>query len=820
MSQIDQAQGAIKTSEISTDDAQALLATATREDLMTVINQLRKVATDTLRRSGGAFLLTSHNVPSANPGFIAWSGSQINFVVNTDIRFKFIQNESGQVVDLIATYGAVNGLTAFNSLPLANGEILYVELDRSLIPDSGTLTLQNAVSGGSLVAGKTIKKATAAPALVSAMSGVTGTICIPLAMNIDSHLWWIPHGIYWPPGVSSPLGAVITSTSIPIGSIVPFHTFGDNQAYGYNSLKTIAPGFQLCDGSVIVDAQSPKANPTRDTNGEPTLSYNAALDYFTPNLNGDPVAWSGASSWTAGDYVMNSGTRQVAVQTVPIGIPSTNTQKSDKIAVVNVLGAHTYNGTLSGTNLLGVPTTDNWSYISPANVAQVDRLTINTAQNSFTYAGSIVKGVNTYNWTYTSPAGVAQVDRIVVNTAPNNFTYSGSIVKGVNTYNWTYTSPGAGNTTSTIATGIRNAIAAAASVVVNATVSLNTVSITAVTVGEAGAFTGSLTAGGASATYTANFTPASPTTVSIATDVAAAIAAAAGAAVTASALSNVITITATTAGAAGIFSGSITAGGAFVTYTSNFTPASPTANSIATAIAAAINGSFSARYTASAASNEVTVTGLGTYWYGQTFSNTTSNINLSITPVTAAGPIYWVPDTVYNNTSNTNVYNKYRKTTTNQGINTYLRGNNTTLAASNASAYSGANTHQLAVAELPAHSHTMQPAGAQPAGTSGSAGSHNHGGSTDPTGIDRYTASASGAGFESGDDRGAITGIPYTTSAHTHTIPTQPDHTHTIPAIPSHFHTIDVSGGSGSSLGNAHNNEPRYHNILYIVRIY
>lgn len=109
MSVIDQSQGAPKVSEIATDDAQALLATSSSEDLMTVLNQLRKVATDTLRRSGGGFLLTSQNSVSSSPGTIAWTGTQITFVSNTDIKLKFIQNESGAVVDLIAAYGATNG---------------------------------------------------------------------------------------------------------------------------------------------------------------------------------------------------------------------------------------------------------------------------------------------------------------------------------------------------------------------------------------------------------------------------------------------------------------------------------------------------------------------------------------------------------------------------------------------------------------------------------------------------------------------------------------------------------------------------------------
>lgn len=232
----------------------------------------------------------------------------------------------------------------FNSIALASGEVAYIELDRSLIPSSGSLVLENGVSGGSLVVGKTVKKSTAGPALVSAASGATGTLSIPLAMNVDGHLWWIPHGIYWPPNTSSPLGAVITSTSIPIGAIIPFHTFNDNQAYGYTGLKALAPGFQLCDGSVIIDSQSPKVNPTRNQDGTPTLTYNPALDYFTPNLNGEHATWSNTVTWKEGDYVINSGTRYVAIQSVPVGIAIADTSYWQSEATYNnTSSANPYN---------------------------------------------------------------------------------------------------------------------------------------------------------------------------------------------------------------------------------------------------------------------------------------------------------------------------------------------------------------------------------------------------------------------------------------------------------------------------------------------
>lgn len=325
MSQIPSEQGAVKASEVSGDSAQPLLATLTREDLDTILTQTRKVLTDALKRSAGGLLLTSRNAVASSPGTMAWTGTQISFGVNTDILTRLLQNESGAMVQLRANYGATNTASTFNTLPLASGEVLYIELDRSLIPGSGDLVLENAVSGGSLVSGKTIKKATSGPLLADAMSGPSGTLSIPLAINVDGHLWWIPHGIYWPPNTSSPLGAVVTSTSLPMGAILPWTLFGGATPLGYSSTKAQASGFQLCDGSVIIDPQSPHFNPTRNADGTPSLSYNSALDKFTPNLNGPMVTHVPANTYNEGDYVNSGGTNYVAIQAVPALTLITNT---------------------------------------------------------------------------------------------------------------------------------------------------------------------------------------------------------------------------------------------------------------------------------------------------------------------------------------------------------------------------------------------------------------------------------------------------------------------------------------------------------------
>ena len=86
MSTIPTNQGMVKVSEVATDAPQSLLNTGTNEDSLTVINQLRLVSTDALRRIG--LLLTSRNSIDATPGSVLWTGTHIGFTTNTDIVVK------------------------------------------------------------------------------------------------------------------------------------------------------------------------------------------------------------------------------------------------------------------------------------------------------------------------------------------------------------------------------------------------------------------------------------------------------------------------------------------------------------------------------------------------------------------------------------------------------------------------------------------------------------------------------------------------------------------------------------------------------------
>lgn len=321
MGPIDQQQGAVKASEISVDTAQPLLSTQSRDNLDLVLDRVRKTSADAFRRVG-TFLLSSGN--------ISWTGSNIVFQGN-NIMFKMLQNETQKTVTLTMVGGAHSAVT-FNTIALADGDIAYIELDRAQVEANTNVIIENG-PGGSLTPGKTLKvvnQSVGLPALDSPDAAPQGTIAIPLAMRIGTNLWWHMHGIYWPQNSSSMLGAVITSTTIPIGAIIPWVPKSRGLVLSYEDVKTHAPGFQLCNGSVIIDPLSPLANPTRNADGTPNgPGFNSALDQYTPSINGEHFTHMLMSTlpYTVGSYVISGGIRYVCIQEVPAltSIPVTDT---------------------------------------------------------------------------------------------------------------------------------------------------------------------------------------------------------------------------------------------------------------------------------------------------------------------------------------------------------------------------------------------------------------------------------------------------------------------------------------------------------------
>jgi len=197
MSAIKPGQGAIKLSEVALDEDASLtvIASAKNTDATTVVQQLRSTIADALQKN--ALVITSS-------GALTWDGTVLS-LNNQNIQMRFLASESGAAYTHVMTASGVNGATTFSTLPIASGEILYVEYSRALA--NSNLVLENAVSGGSGVPGKTVKKGTTIPALRSPpLATSQGTICVPVAINVGGALYWVGSGIVWGAGTTTLIG--------------------------------------------------------------------------------------------------------------------------------------------------------------------------------------------------------------------------------------------------------------------------------------------------------------------------------------------------------------------------------------------------------------------------------------------------------------------------------------------------------------------------------------------------------------------------------------------------------------------------------------
>jgi hypothetical protein len=152
-------------------------------------------------------------------GLIQWTGSEIRFDANA------LANSIN--LEILATEGATdrafslrlqgsttsNGAATFLNIPLADGEMLYMELSSGQFIDNGTsFDLDNAVNGGGITIGKRLVRqdiTLAMPKLAINTNGGNSLFHIPLALRRGTDILWIPHGITWPSGTTSKLGAII-----------------------------------------------------------------------------------------------------------------------------------------------------------------------------------------------------------------------------------------------------------------------------------------------------------------------------------------------------------------------------------------------------------------------------------------------------------------------------------------------------------------------------------------------------------------------------------------------------------------------------------
>lgn len=226
--QIDDKLGSIKISEAFTDESLKIIQNLVGESAIKTLRLMMEPIGDAIRMNN--FILHS-------TGQIRWSGDEIFFDEDAKandivLRLMMLDAEANaRTVDLIlkGTTGA-NSAAEFNSLPLADQELLYIELDRDEILNAAnaggapaSIIIENAVTGGSTTSGKTLKSAaltsnTGMPEMTATDSN-SNTVNIPLVARFDwtdgiitgsfKDLWWIPHGIRWPELTASVVGAVV-----------------------------------------------------------------------------------------------------------------------------------------------------------------------------------------------------------------------------------------------------------------------------------------------------------------------------------------------------------------------------------------------------------------------------------------------------------------------------------------------------------------------------------------------------------------------------------------------------------------------------------
>jgi len=336
MSQIDDAQGAVRASEVGVDDGNPTFDVVTREDLNTVVSQIQKAVVSTVRKS--EFLLIS-------TGNILWDGTQIQSIGGADILLKIFANE---------TVGAKTVTIPDSLLPvaLAPGESWVLRVSRAQMQSSFT------AAGGDLQ----VYTDASVPALSVPQNDASddGFISYVIAhcttVGSENYLWWRPAGIVWEPNKSAVLGTVTSSATVPVGGMIDIHTFG-SPVYGDAQLDQ---GFKMCDGTVVTASASAYKNPNRDANGLPANpSFDPADDKFVPDLIGNYVNnWSSAVAYSAGDkvirplttFVNNGDFRASSGTTKALKLsPGLKVATGERVVVASV-GGSGYNGTFTITN--------------------------------------------------------------------------------------------------------------------------------------------------------------------------------------------------------------------------------------------------------------------------------------------------------------------------------------------------------------------------------------------------------------------------------------------------------------------------------------
>jgi len=223
---IDIKQGAIKISEVSTDEANSLLGTALREDSSTVINEQVKILDNILSKEG--ITLTSN-------GKMKWDNNILYFYYdgtasNLIVYLTQINDSTKRTIQLVMNGGALDSDDAFEQIPLNNNELIYLDLNISAILTgtvNGIFNVKNGVFNPSILSsyGAVLRKTTLGISngmpVLNAMpdnsSDATFNTLIALRQNITinsivyNNLYWYPHGIKWESGTADIAGTTIVT---------------------------------------------------------------------------------------------------------------------------------------------------------------------------------------------------------------------------------------------------------------------------------------------------------------------------------------------------------------------------------------------------------------------------------------------------------------------------------------------------------------------------------------------------------------------------------------------------------------------------------
>lgn len=232
--------GDTKLSEIAVDEVIPLIqGSGAQDNALSTVETAFKALTEIARRQN--YFLRSNDI-------VSWDGAQIRFDGNsptpTDVFLEFFATEGSiNPAFQVKMQGSisVNDATHFLDLPLADGDLLYLELDSALLVDQGSLfTIGNGVNGGSGVTGLRLLKspiATAMPKIQLSITNGGSLFYIPLALRRGTDILWIPHGIRWPTGTTSRLGAIVVE-----GLQAYPELFAKTQTQLQNAITTLSAG--------------------------------------------------------------------------------------------------------------------------------------------------------------------------------------------------------------------------------------------------------------------------------------------------------------------------------------------------------------------------------------------------------------------------------------------------------------------------------------------------------------------------------------------------------------------------------------------------